>query len=171
MLQRNVPMLLWRIAVAFVLQHLQRVNQAWASIRGHDHIINEAAPRSHVRVSELLTVQCDEFSFLRHRVCGFGKFAAEDDAHGTIWPHDRNLGGGPCQVKIAAYMLAAHYIISATVGFPCDNGELGYRCFAIGVQEFGARTNDAPVFLLHTGHETRDIFKGDDRNVEAITEA
>src|SRR6266571_4796339 len=51
-LQRNIPMLLRRVLVAFGLEHLQCVDQLLAGILGTDHGVNVTAFGGHVRIGK-----------------------------------------------------------------------------------------------------------------------
>ena len=52
--------------------------------------------------------------------------------------HDRDLGGGPCEVHVAADVLAAHDVVCATVRLARDDRDLGHRGLAVGVQQLRA---------------------------------
>ena len=47
----------------------------------------------------------------------------------------------------------------------------GHGTFGVGVEQFGAVLDDAPVFLGGSGHEAGNVHEGDDRNVEGVAEA
>ncbi len=48
--QRNIPMLLWRVGVAFVLEQGEGADEFGSGLRGLDHFIDEAAFGGDVRV-------------------------------------------------------------------------------------------------------------------------
>ena len=65
-------------------------------------------------------------------------------------------------------MSRAHHVVSATIGFARDHGELRDRRLAIGVQELRAVLDDAAVLLRDTRKKSRDVFESDERDVECI---
>ena len=48
---------------------------------------------------------------------------------------------------------------------------LGDGRLAVGIEQLGARADDAAVLLLRAGHVTGHVDEGDDRNVEPVAEA
>ncbi len=68
-------------------------------------------------------------------------------------------------------MLRRHHAVSAPVSLARDNGDLRHSRLCKRVDELGAVRNDTAVFLRHTRHKARHIFKRYQRNVEAITES
>jgi hypothetical protein len=67
-------------------------------------------------------------------------------------------------------MFGGHHIVGTTVGFTGDKRDFGHRCFSKGVKQLGAVLDDTVEFLVSSWHETWNIRKRDDRNLERIAE-
>ena len=83
-------------------------------------------------------------------VLGLLEFALVDNIHRAFRTHHRDLCCGPGVVDVATHMLAAHHVVSPTIGFASDDCDLGNCGFAIGVEKLGSMTDDAVVFLAHS---------------------
>ncbi len=57
-------------------------------------------------------------------------------------------------------MLGVQYSVSTTVGFTGNQGKLGNRSFAIGIEQFSAVANDSSVLLIAARKETWNIHQG-----------
>src|SRR5882762_1196634 len=104
-LQRNIPVFLWWVFIPFVLEHLQRLDQALPRLTRMDDSIHEPAFRSHVGIREAVP---EFFHFLRSH--GFAvfrslQFALVDDVDGTLGPHNSDLRRGPGIVHVRSDML------------------------------------------------------------------
>src|SRR2546429_7715474 len=78
----NVAMLLGRVPVALVLQHLERADQARARVGGLDDLVDVAELGGHVRVGEGVPVVGDQALALGGGVLPPAHFLAEDDVGG-----------------------------------------------------------------------------------------
>src|SRR5437867_7616894 len=78
-LQRNIPMLFWRIPVALGLQRLERVDEARTGVARIDDVIQKATARRHIWVRELLAVLADLRIGCPFRVFALGDFLSEQD--------------------------------------------------------------------------------------------
>src|SRR3954449_12927624 len=72
---------------------------------------------------------------------------------------------------VGTKVLGPHDVIRTAVGLACEDGDLGDRCFGVGVEKFGAASNDAAPLLCGARQEARDVDERHDRNVERITRA
>lgn len=54
---------------------------------------------------------------------------------------------------------------------PGDDGDLGHGGLSKGVEKLGSVSDDAPIFLGSARQEPGHVHKGDDGDVESITEA
>src|SRR3990170_2973627 len=68
-------------------------------------------------------------------------------------------------------MLGAHDDVSASVSLTDDSGHLGHSRFGIGVDELGAIADNAVVLLDRARHETGNINKTYQGDIEGVTEA
>src|SRR5918994_2161754 len=59
-LQRNIPMLLRRVAIPLTPEHPKRFDQSRATVPGIDDVVDVPSRRGRVRVSELLGVLLDQ---------------------------------------------------------------------------------------------------------------
>jgi hypothetical protein len=65
-------MLLRRILVPFVLQHVEGVDEAGPGFAGFDHVVDVAALGSHVGIGQLAPVFFDQFGAAGVGVFGLG---------------------------------------------------------------------------------------------------
>src|SRR3954466_8814675 len=98
--EREVVVLLPGILELLVLQHGESPGDAARGSMRHDHVVDIAAAARDERCRELLPV------FFRALLDLFwvADIGAEDDLHSTLRPHDRDLGGRPRIVDVAAQM-------------------------------------------------------------------
>src|SRR3989337_4309315 len=89
--QRNTAMLLGRVGVALVGDHLQGVDQTRARLARFDHVIDVTTRGSDVRVGELLAILLDQLGLPWGGTFGFEQLLAEDNVHGAIRTHHRDL--------------------------------------------------------------------------------
>ncbi len=94
-----------------------------------------------------------------------------DDLDGAVGAHDGDLGGGPCEIDIRSDVLGTHDAVGPTVGLAENHGDLRDRRFGKGEKKLGSIADDPTVLLGGSGHETRDILEGDQRDIERIAEA
>src|SRR4051812_23178249 len=128
--ERDVAMLLSGICLALRLQHLEGSNHLWPGLGRPDDVVDIATGRGDVRVRELCLVRRNEPATLGRLVLGSGKLVLVDDVDRTVGAHDGDLGARPCEVDVAADVLAAHYVVRAAVGLSRDDGDLRDGCFA-----------------------------------------
>src|SRR3990172_513095 len=166
--ERDVAMLLPRVRVALVSQHLEGPDDPRPRLGRTDYVVDVAAGRGDVRVVDLLLVPGHEPSALGGRVVGVRDLVLEDDVHRALGAHDRDLGRRPGEVHIATDVLAAHDVVGATVGLAGDDGDLRDRRLAIGIQQLRSVLDDPAVLLPHPGQEARYVDEGDQRDVEAV---
>src|SRR5438034_9022451 len=85
----NVAMLLGRVPVALVLQHLERADEARARVGGLDDLVDVAELGGLVRVGEGLQVRGDQAIGLGGGNLRRLDLVTEDDDDGAVWHHDR----------------------------------------------------------------------------------
>src|SRR6056300_362237 len=96
--------------------------------------------------------------------------AAVNDFNRSVCAHDGKFSGGPSHVVVSTNVLAGHHDVGASVGLAQDDGEFGDGGFSKGVEKFCTVTDDATPFLVCSRKETWNILKGDQRDVEGVTE-
>ena len=132
----------------------------------HDDIVNKAAAAGHKGVGKPGRIfVCTLFD----HVCII-TVCPENNLHGSLGPHHRNLCGGPGKVDIPAQMFGAHHVVGTAIGLAGDERHLGDSGLGIGVEQFGAVFDNAAIFLRGAGQKAGHIDKGDNRDVEGITE-
>ena len=153
--ERDVAMLLPRVRVALVGEHLERADEPGPRLARQDDLVDVAACRRDVRVGELGLVLGDQALALGRRVVGAGDRVLEDDVDRALRAHHRDLRGGPGEVHVAADVLAAHDVVGAAVGLARDDRHLGHRRLAVGVEQLRAVLDDPAVLLGDAGQEAR----------------
>src|SRR5712691_941763 len=113
-------MLLRWVCIAFVLEHLQRINELGTCKTWLDDLVDVAASSSDVRISKLLSIFCGQLLAPCFGISGPINLILKQDIHRTLCTHHGNFCGGPGVVDITAYMLAVHHIIGTTIGFASD---------------------------------------------------
>src|SRR5215469_13069862 len=164
-------MLLWWVGVALILQPLQRRNELCSSVPRLDHLVHVAASGGDIRIGKLLDIIVYQLLPFDIRILSLLDLVFEDNVNSAVYSHHRDLGGWPGVIDIAAHMLAAHHIVGAAVSLASNDGHFGYRCLAVGVEQLGSVADDAPMFLSHSGKESRHIFECHNRNIKAVAEA
>src|SRR2546428_5378665 len=124
-LERNVAMLLRRIAVALRAERRQSLDQARPAVAGIDDVVEIAAPRREIGVGGLLAI----LRLLRLRRVGLVQHL-----HRSLRSHHRDLGRGPGHVVVAAHLLRVHDVVGPAVRLTRDHGELRHGGLAVGVQ-------------------------------------
>src|SRR2546429_6975350 len=109
----NVAMLLGRVPVALVLQHLERADQARARVGRLEDLVDVAELGGLVRVGEGAPVVGDQALAFGGGVLRPLDLVPEDDVDGAVRAHDRDLGGGGGQAHRAADVPRPHYSLSA----------------------------------------------------------
>lgn len=164
-------MLAGGVAVLFVGQHLQGLDDAEAGAHGLDHVIDVALLGRREGSGEEVGVALLELRGLGGHILGGVQLLLVDDLYGAIGAHHGDLGSGPGVVHIAPQMLGAHHTIGAAVGLAQDHGHLGHGGLGEGEEQLGAVADDAAVLLAGAGHEAGHILQGEEGNVEAVAEA
>ncbi len=160
-------MLAPRVLDLLVLQHHQAAADALPRLVRQDHVVDEAPAACHEGVGEAGLV----LGLARGQLGGVVLVLAEDDLHGALGAHHRDLRVGPGQVHVAAQVLGGHHVVGAAVGLARDHGDLGHGGLGIRVQQLGAVLDDAAVLLAGAGHEAGHVHVGHDGDVEGIAEA
>ena len=160
--ERDVAVLLLRVRVPLVGEHLEPADEARARLRWPDHFVDVAPGGGDVRVVESGLVFANESGALGGRVVGLAERFLEDDVDGALGAHHRDLGRRPGKVQVAADVLAAHDVVGAAVRLAGDDRQLRDRRLAVGIQELGAVLDDAAVLLVDAGHEARHVDERDD---------
>lgn len=145
-----------------VSEELELFTEVLAGGRGDDNFIDETTGSGDKRVGKALLVV---LSLL------LNVLATEDNLDGTLGTHDGNLGGRPGDVAVRLEVLGGHHIVSTTICLSGDDSELGHSGLSIGVEKLGTVANDTVVLLGGSGKESGYIDKGDEGDVEGITEA
>src|SRR6266480_3021598 len=103
-LERNIPMLLGRIASPLGVERRQRFDQSRPGIARIDDVVQIPAGRRLVGVRELVAV-------LRGAL--FARLSFIEDLDGAFGSHHRDFRGGPGDVVVAANVLGAHDVVRA----------------------------------------------------------
>src|SRR5213593_1788022 len=90
----DVAMVLGRVPVALVLQHLERADQARPRVLGLDDLVDVAELGRLEGIGERLAVLGLEAPALLLPVLRLLDLVPEDDVDGAVGAHDRDLGGG-----------------------------------------------------------------------------
>ncbi len=163
-------MLLRRVSVPLGPQGAEPIDQAGPGIPRVDHVVHVAPGCRTPRVGEFLGVLLDPPGGLGRRIGRLGDLVLEQDLHRPLRPHHGDLGGGPGEVEVAPDVLGAHDVVGPAIRLPGDDSELRHCGLAVGVQQLGPVLDDAAVLLGDAGQEAGDVFKGDERDVEGVTE-
>src|SRR5271157_255186 len=164
-------MLLGRVLVALVLQHIERLNQLAARVSGTNYRVEIAALGGNVRIGEAFAELLDLGSAIGIRVWGLLDFVPIDDVYRAFRSHHRDFGRRPGVIHVGANVLGRHDAIRAAVSFARDDGHLGHGRLGKGEEQLRSVGDDAAELLLRAGQKSRDIFEGDQRDVEAVAEA
>src|SRR5690349_4545101 len=165
-LEGDVAMLLGRVLIALVANHLQRGDELGAGLRRLDDLVDVSTGGCNVRIGQTLAILGLESPTFRVRIGRIGQLVAEDDVDRALHAHDRDLRRWPGVVDVATDVLATHDVIGAAVRLTRDQRELGYGGLAIRIQQLGAVANDPALLLDQTGHEAWDIYERDQRDIE-----
>jgi hypothetical protein len=101
----DIAMLARRVAVALVLQRLERADEARARVARHQDFIDVPELGRLERVGEGAPVFLGEPVALGDRVARPGKLVAEHDVDGLLGAHHRDLRGRIGEVEVAANVL------------------------------------------------------------------
>src|SRR5437763_16066736 len=122
--ERDVAMLLRRVPVALVLQHLERADEPRTRLLGRDDLVDVAELGGLEGVGERLPVVGDEPLALALGVLRALDLVAEDDVDGAVRAHDGDLGRRVGEVHVAADVLGGHDDVGAAVGLARDDRDL-----------------------------------------------
>src|SRR5207247_6334500 len=99
-LERDVPVFLRRVLVAFAFETPEGRNQFRASLAWTDDLVEEPPRGRDVGIRELLSELRDLFGASAGRIDGFFDFAPVQDVDGAFRPHDCELGRWPRAVEV-----------------------------------------------------------------------
>jgi hypothetical protein len=68
-------------------------------------------------------------------------------------------------------VLGRHYVVSTTIRFPCNEGDLWHGGLSISVQQFSAVFNDSVPLLGRSREEPGDIAEGNNGDLEGVAES
>src|SRR5260221_13901088 len=119
-------MLLRRVPIALSRERRERFDQPWTRVAGVDDVVQVAARCGLVGMRELVAV------FVRLLL---GRLVLIEDLDRAFRPHDRDLGGGPSDVVVAAHVLPGHYLVSAALRLARGDPELRGPGLAVGVRQ------------------------------------
>lgn len=146
----------------FVFHYNERVYDSFSRLFRSNDIVNEPTLSCLQRVSE---------SFLIVSCLFFYIFTPEDDFYCTLSAHHCNFGIRPGVVEITSQVLGRHHIIGSSICFARNECEFGNRSLSIGIEEFSSVFDNTSVLLNCSRHESRDINKSNQGNLESIAEA
>ena len=146
--ERDVAVLLRRVGVPLVAQHLERRDEPRAAspTAGSRRRRSRGRPRcTGWRTSPRTPRRAGCARPPDRPRCR--SILAEDDVHRALRAHHRDLGRRPGEVDVAADVLAAHDVVRAAVGLAGDDREFRDRRLAVGVQQLCAVADDPAVLL------------------------
>src|SRR5699024_10292855 len=110
------------------------------------------------------------FDIVAGFLCG-DEITTIQNINGTLCAHHANLCCRPCQVEIGTEFLRTHHNVRAAKGLARDDCDFWDGSLSVSINELGATTNNTGMLLVHAREESRDVDKGDDRNIEGVTAA
>src|SRR5689334_7910740 len=113
--ERDVAMLLPRIRLPLVGQHLERTDEPWARLGRLDDLVDVPAGRGDIRARELGLVRRDQPRSFADGIVRVRDVVLEDDVDRALRSHDRDLRGRPGEVHVATDVLAAHDVVRAAI--------------------------------------------------------
>src|SRR5262245_15930111 len=164
-------MLLRRIAIALGAQRRVRIDETRPRVARIDDVVDVAATRGDVRMRELVAVLVDLAVRGAVWIRAVVDLFSEQNLHRALWSHHRDLRRGPRDVVVAANVLGRHDVVRAAVRLARNDRELGDRRLTVRVQQLRTVLDDAAVLLRDTWEKTRNVLKGDDRNIERVAES
>ena len=159
------------VVVAFGSQHVEAVADYLTCFVWMNNVIDVAELGNFEWVGKEVAVVLDIFCAGGVRVVGRGEFFTVDNVHRAFGSHDGNFAGWVDVVEVTAEMFGRHHVVGAAVRFAGDYGHFGYGRFGVGVEEFGAVSDDTAILLAGAGQEAGYVDQGDDRDVECVAEA
>src|SRR5918998_2298393 len=97
----------------------------------------------------------------RTLITGSADLLLEEDFDRALGPHHSDFCRRPRQVNVTPDVLRAHDVVRPAVCLSGDDGELWYRCLAIGVEQLGSVLDDAAVLLSDPRQEAGNVHEGD----------
>ncbi len=164
-------MLLGRIGIALVGGHFQGTDQFRSCLTGLYDFVHIASLRGNVRIGEGLSKLFDLFLLEFLRIRAFRKFSSVQDLDGPLWAHHRNFGRGKGIIHVGSEVFGSHDTVGSSIGFACDDGNLGDGRLGKGIEKFGPGSDDTSMLLPDSRQKPGHVFEGDQRNVETVTEA
>ena len=94
-----------------------------------------------------------------------------ENVHSATGTHHSDFSIRPGEAHVSAQVFAAHHDVSAAVGFAGNDGDLRDGCLGEREEDLCTVADDAVVFGVRSGHESRGVNEGDHGDVEGIAEA
>jgi len=82
-------------------------------------------------------------------IFSLGQIVFIHNFNSTRWSHHGNFGCRPGEVKITTRIFTAHYNVSTSISFACNNSNFWHGSFAKCIQEFSSISDNTIVFLLN----------------------
>ncbi len=164
-------MFLARHCVDFGFEQPQCSNDVFAGFARLNHIVDETVLGGDEWIRETVL---EFFDLLLAHGVGVGRcsnLAAIDDVDCALGTHHGNLGGGPCEIHVASQVFRSHDAVGTPVGFARDDCDFRDGRFGECIEQLRAVADDASPLLAGTGKEAGDVFEGQDRDVEGVSEA
>lgn len=121
-------------------EQLQVATDALAGRARLDNVVHVSAHGGRKRVGKRALVIALVFGQI-------GRVAAIENRRGAFCAHYGHFGGRPRVVDVGAQVLARHDVVCAAVGLACNHSDLRHGRFRIRVEQFGAVSDNAVVFL------------------------
>ena len=136
-----------------------------------NHVVYVGFLLRDVGVSKFFAVFSYEFGTFLSWVFGGCDFFPEDYVGGSFCAHNCDFCCWPSVVDVAAGVFASHDDVGSAICFAGYQRDLRHGSLNVGVEQFGAVSDDAAVFLVNAWKEARYIYECDDGDVEAVAEA
>ena len=135
----------------------------------HDDIIHITAGSRDIRIHHGILIFLDPGFSFSCRIFGILDGSGKNDVGCTLSAHDGDFGIRPGVDEVCPQVLGAHADVGTAVSLAGNQRDLRYGRFTVGKQHLGPVPDDAAVFLGRARQEARDIFQGQQRNIEGIT--
>src|SRR3989442_757493 len=149
--QGYIPMLLRRVGVPLIFQHVQCRDELETGRARFNYLINVAASGGDVGIVELLCVFRDQLFAPLFGVSSPVNLVLEEDIDCAIRAHHSDLCCGPGIVDVTTHMFAIHHIVCATIGLTSNHSDLWHSRLTVGIEQLGSVTDDAVMLLAHAG--------------------
>ncbi|VTR67869.1 hypothetical protein DESC_640023 [Desulfosarcina cetonica] len=169
--QGNVAVFTFGPVAFFALQELKRADEPVPGVAGKDHIVDIAAFGRQERIDVMFAVMLHFLVQQAVRIGSGGNFLAVDHLRRPPRSQNGDFRGGPGVVDVTVDVLGVHHQVGAAIGLAHDHGDARYAGLGKGVEQFGAMTDNAAMFLIRPGHEAGHVHQADQRDVEGIAKA